>query len=723
MINFQVDFLPRRTHFAVWFWLLITFALVCGCQSTGIEKPPSSAFAANDAQMIIGLNLDIHPRLIELTKEFLGWWFVLVLLFFLFVLPGWALLDLMLDNWSSIHWVEKLGLSAGLSASIYPILFLWTDTVGMHFGSVIAWFPSLVGLTSLTWRHKNDLAREFQFFRRTHISKFKPGRIFSSISPFELSLFIVLGLIFACRFWVIRYVDLPMWGDGYQHTLITQLLADHGGLFQNWLPYAELDSFTYHFGFHSLAAVFYWVSGMDAAQSVLWTGQILNSLAVIALFPLAMRVSKDRWGALITILAAGLLFQIPMIYTNWGRYTQLAGLVILPTAICLAWTILETPSYPKRTITLSAITFSGLALTHYRVLMMALVFFPAILCITALLPLKQARQSFSTIFYKIFWIGSGAFAIYFPWLARAFSGNLPALFTAQLVAPVGTDVDLASINFLLILPLAAWLSLPLIIAWGMWRRERGMAIILLWWSLLFVLVNPHWFDLPGAGIIKNFTYFIAFYIPAGLTIGIGIGWVIDALQARAIPPLNENKNRRNPRFSFGLVLITILIGIWGARLRLADIQPSEYALATSSDIEASIWIDEYLPQDSRFLVNSFLAFNGEAAVGSDGGWWLPYAAHRLTTQPPLNYVSEQGIQPDFYNLTNELVKMIEQHGVNHPDVIKMLQERNVTHVYIGQKNGNVNSGGKHLDIEQLLNNIHFKLIYHQDQVWIFEFNP
>jgi len=649
--------------------------------------------------------------LIELTQIFSGWLVVWVITIFLFVLPGWALCDWLLERWSSFHWIEKVGLSAGLSVSVYPIIFLWANVIGIRFSPVIGWLPAAIGLVSLAWRKRSKLSLAARSLRR------------SNLSSFEISLIIVLGLIFTSRFWVIRYLDLPMWGDGYQHTLITQLLADHGGLFRSWLPYAELDSFTYHFGFHSLATVFLWASGMDAAQSVLWTGQILNALAVIALFTLAMRLSNNRWGALIAVFGAGLLFQVPMIYTNWGRYTQLAGLVILPTAVCLSWSILEAPTYPKRSMALGALAFAGLALTHYRVLIMALVFFPAILGVTALLPLKQGQQRFSTIVLKIFWIGSGSLAIYSPWLARAFSGNLPALFASQLVAPIGTDVDLASINLMLILPFAAWLSLPWIAAWGMWRRERGLAILLLWWGLLVLLVNPQWFNLPGAGIIKNFTCFIAFYIPAGLMIGMASGWAIDRLQQNAIFLPDNNKLPRNRLISSGLVLMILMIGIWSARQRLKDIQPMDYALATRADIEASHWIEENLPKESRFLVNSFLAFNGEAAVGSDGGWWLPYTAHRLTTQPPLNYVSERGIQPDFYYRTNELVEMIEQHGLNHPDVIPMLQERGVTHIYIGQKNGSINSGGKHLDVEQILGNAHFEPVYHRDQVWIFEFQP
>jgi hypothetical protein len=56
-------------------------------------------------------------------------------------------------------------------------------------------------------------------------------------------------------------------------------------------------------------------------------------------------------------------------------------------------------------------------------------------------------------------------------------------------------------------------------------------------------------------------------------------------------------------------------------------------------------------------------------------------------------------------------------------VIAMLKERGVTHVYIGQQQGSVNSPGALLDPAQLLSDSRFRLIYHQDRVYIFEFLP
>lgn len=99
---------------------------------------------------------------------------------------------------------------------------------------------------------------------------------------------------------------------------------------------------------------------------------------------------------------------------------------------------------------------------------------------------------------------------------------------------------------------------------------------------------------------------------------------------------------------------------------------------------------------------------------------LPYAK---STQPPLTYGSEQANDPDFIQYTNSLVALIEEKGVNHPDVLSELSKRDITHVYIGQQQGQVNSNSAPLlDINILNDDPNFTVVYNKDRVWIFEIN-
>ena len=119
------------------------------------------------------------------------------------------------------------------------------------------------------------------------------------------------------------------------------------------------------------------------------------------------------------------------------------------------------------------------------------------------------------------------------------------------------------------------------------------------------------------------------------------------------------------------------------------------------------------------MVNSFFAYQGTVIAGSDGGWWLPLTAGRLTSQPPLNYASEQGLEPGYYQTTNALVVEIEEQGLANPEVLRDLLSKGYTHIYIGQLQGRVNSNAPLLDPDALISNPLLQPVYHQDRVWIF----
>jgi hypothetical protein len=696
-----------------------------------------------DAQMTFRLVYNPGQLFLGLLAQVGSWLGILGIAIFLFILPGWALLALLWPDWDALAWGERLGLAGGLSLALYPLLFLWTDMIGLRLGPLYAWLPALAGLSVILWLYsagrKSKVEGSALSLSKDHRSEFV-SRILHPvlhITFHDITLLLILALIFLTRFWVIRSLDVPMWGDSYQHTMIAQLLVDNGGLFNSWQPYAELQTFTYHFGFHTAIAAFHWISGLDLPQSVLWTGQILNVLAVLALYPLATRVGGNRWAGLGAVLVAGLLSPMPMYYVNWGRYTQLAGQVILPGAIYLAWATLEakphrieSPALTEGSIwskwrripfdagrmALTWMILGGLALTHYRVLIFAVLFFAAFFI------LRARRDSWRLLFVRTFWMGIGAGLLFLPWFIHTFAGRILLIFATKLSTPAAAVStwaqeynaigDLSSY-----LPALLWLLLPVSIIWGLWQREKGVALITLWWFLILVAANPQWLRLPGEGALTNFAVFIAAYIPAGVLAGYLLGQVIGY-------KLKVESARKSLVLALLVSVSVFVVGIWGARARLNDLQVVSSVLATRPDIRAAEWIQENTPQDARFLVNSFFAYNDSAIVGSDGGWWLPLLAQRQTTLPPLTYSSERGPRPDYVGWINALAGEIQNKGIAHPNVLAFLRARGITYVYIGQRQGRVNYGGPYvLEPEQLLASPNFRLVYRQDRVWIFKTVP
>jgi hypothetical protein len=238
--------------------------------------------------------------------------------------------------------------------------------------------------------------------------------------------------------------------------------------------------------------------------------------------------------------------------------------------------------------------------------------------------------------------------------------------------------------------------------------------------------------LPGAGILSNFAIFIAGYIPAGVLIGSATGDLLsvfgivqnsEILESRRSQPSENNQNSQTRKLVLNTVILFVIIGIsvLSIRSNLRIVQPAAHALVTRPDLKAGKWINENLPSDAKFLVNSFFAYGDTLVVGSDAGWWLPFLAQRETTLPPINYGTEQGPPPDFVSYTNELVATIRTNGISHPETLKELQKRGVTHIYIGQQQGQVNANEPPmLSTRELMADPRFELVYNQDRVSIFE---
>jgi hypothetical protein len=651
-----------------------------------------------DAQMAFRLTYDPRWVLFDLGWAALNGLGLLAVACLLYVVPGWALLAWLWPD-GRFPWAARLGIATGLSLALYPLLLLWTGLVGLHLGPFYVWLPVAGGFVALAWHYRTW--RPWQgwqaLWQWAHSEALWP----------DLALVGVLALVFGVRLLTVRTLDAPMWGDSYQHTMIAQLLVDNGGLFDSWAPYAPLQTFTYHFGFHAAVAAFHWLTGLEVVRSVIWVGQVLSGLAVLVLYPLAVRVSGNRWAGVGAVLIAGLLSPMPMSYVNWGRYTQLAGQVILPAAVLASWSAFESPRRDWRFIVLGWIGVGGLALTHYRVLIFYIVF------VLAWVLLCLRRETWRRALARTVWVGIGAGILFLPWFVHTSAGKILSNFGQQLATPA-TQLSAFAQEYNAIGDLSAylaplwWLVLSLAVAVGLWQRRREVLVMSTWWFLLLVATNPNWLALPGSGAISNYALFIAVYILAGVLVGDLLGQVTARLPSR--------------RWCAVLIALSVLgLGLRGALIRLGDVRPFQHALVTRPDMRAMVWMRENTPEDARFLVNSFFAYGGGVIVGSDGGWWLPLLAGRANTVPPLNYGTERGPMPDYRQWINDLTWQVQGTSMDAPAILDMLGERGITHVYIGQQQGRVNySGPDVLAPEALLNSAHYRLAYHQDRVWVFE---
>ncbi|MFN2165037.1 MAG: hypothetical protein ACK2U9_02105, partial [Anaerolineae bacterium] len=109
---------------------------------------------------------------------------------------------------------------------------------------------------------------------------------------------------------------------------------------------------------------------------------------------------------------------------------------------------------------------------------------------------------------------------------------------------------------------------------------------------------------------------------------------------------------------------------------------------------------------------------------SDGGWWIPLLAGRDNTVPPLLYSSEAGPDPDYIARVNALARYVEGADLADGATVAWLREQGITHVYIGAQSGRVNDPDSPLlDAALLQASSYYRVVYHQDGVWIFELDP
>lgn len=275
----------------------------------------------------------------------------------LFLLPGYALLALARRK-LDFDAVEALCLALGLSLAAIPLALYLTTLLGIRQGPGLLIFLLMLCAAMALWD-----------WRRAD----RPAR---AIDAETKRVYALLALTFlftlAGRLWSVRGIDFPLWTDPYAHTVIAQLIVDTGSVPRNYEPYAPIHDFTYHFGFHALAAWFHWLTGLSVSKSLVLSGQILNALVVPTTYIFVQRLLQNRGAGLAAAIIAGLLSHMPVQFVNWGRYTQLDGQMLLPVAMVLYITVLHKAGRSEdhggwRLLLLTALAFAGLFFAHYRI--------------------------------------------------------------------------------------------------------------------------------------------------------------------------------------------------------------------------------------------------------------------------------------------------------------------------------------------------------------------
>jgi hypothetical protein len=633
------------------------------------------------------------------------WWQVAVSLAILSV-PGGALYlaaRRLLGAEEGADWDMVVLAGIGLSIALWPLLLLYTTLLRLPFFPL---FPAIVLILSGAY-----LAYEFWRTRRTR----EPER-----STLNMETIAAHGALLALTLIVLllRVADaqglaVPLFGDSLHHTMIAELILRGGSVPSGYGPFVPVETFTYHFGFHTLSATLAQITSTPSHLAVLLIGQMMNALTVPLAYLLNVTLFRSRLAGLFAAVLTGFISLMPAFYVNWGRYTQLAGQLLLMVALTFLVRVLARER-SKSDLVVLGLCVSGLVVVHYRIL----IFFGLFLIPALVVLFYRVRRSAFRVTSRVSAAILAGFLLALPWIVNLTLNYLPGL--NQRLGTVTGDYlaeynNLGTLTFYMgrILPAAALLGVGVAL-WVLFRfREANSdkesspanrnwaplhAFVVVAWVALLVLSL---FVRPGA--IGSYTVAIMLFIPLGALGGYGLGWVTERLVGRRVS--------LRAWAAVSLLVIAPTASVLLGTARVAD--PGSYTYLQPADREAFRWIRENTPPESTFLISSEFSYNGRAVTASDGGMWIPLLTGRGVSVPALNSWMERPVRRDFFELTRALAAytqpltptttlqnpnsnqalliergvMSEPHEVNHREALDLMKELGVTHVYSGSSEG------------------------------------
>ncbi|MBI1800576.1 MAG: hypothetical protein HYR71_02980 [Chloroflexi bacterium] len=609
----------------------------------------------------------------------------LPLILALFV-PGFAML-LVAGFPRAMDLVDLMGISLALSLVFYPLMFLWCTAFGLSLSApLLSAILGVLAVVAVVAGHRQRAALR--------------AMVVNTNAAAFASFTLVLAIILILRLVNLKGLTLPLWVDSVHHAAIARLIADQGQIPVSLRPFANVDTFFYHFGFHTQVVALSWLSGINIEPAMMLLGQVLNALTCVGLYVLVKQWTGQPLAGLAAMVVAGTVSLFPAYYLTWGRYTQLAGLVILPVAMGVVQGVL-TGGSTRATLVAGAIV-AGLVLVHYRVTLFLATFVAAFLIGQSALAWRR-RAALVALWRRALGIAFVAVLASAPWLWRLLQTVILPLATLPERLAGSEDYnavpwDLLSAGHMPILLALAAAGATL----GLWHARAHTVTILIWLALTALLINPSLFSLRPSWVINNFSAVIAVFVPLALLIGIGAGAILRLVERRANPV----------RFAHASALLQgglILLALWTGRGMLSVVNPVTN-LVTGDDITAIQYAREHVPHSAVFLVNARL-WQQNAYVGTDGGYWIPELSGHQTTMPIAFYIYGTA---GAINHVNELAATVDSGpDPDSAEFLSLLRARGVSHVYVGAKGGP-------LSLVKIARSPHYREIYTHGAAHIFE---
>jgi hypothetical protein len=588
-------------------------------------------------------------------------WFKLGSALLLFIGPGLALI-----SWTPVRRTydvtQTLIVALCLSIAAWAVLLAWLQMAGLQLNSAMVLLVLAGGWAIALARYRGEdfLARPL-------------ARAWGNANRILLWSVVLASMLLSL--WAIQGIAVGSNLDSYHHTLIAQMIIERGGLPTSYEPYVPLATFSYHFGFHAFVGALGMLTGIRAVSLMPIVGQLLIGGTALGIAFLVEVLFEDQRVAVAAAALTGLVAPVPAAFGSYGRYPQLAGLMLLAVLIAIAYYW----SMRSCDIALSPIPVvlgAGLVLTHYRVTIMAAcgvaLFVPFGLASTSAVG-KSARD-WLAIGSRAAVVAIAAFLLTLPWIWHVISSRgigYPLNFA-------GASTDAAS--FFDLNRLGPWVldhpyTTPLLaltlcgIITALWRHERRVILLAAWSAALLLLSMPR---LLGQ-YLDPVTVTMSLFVQGSIV----CGWLV--VEAAA------SLRRVSCVLGWAVWCVLALACADGLSQNASALQPAAMFVA-KDDLDAVSWIRTNTPESAVFAINLFhFEFNDRAVAGSDAGGWLPLLARRQTISLPLSSSIERAASSDVLDNTVTLERL---HGrLTTPEGLAALERLGATYVYIGVRGG------------------------------------
>lgn len=603
-------------------------------------------------------------------------WLRLAAALVLFVGPGAALLSLYTGR-SNLPATWQVSLAILFALASWPVMMAWLQlfNISLFRPALIAWFAATWAIAVVRLRPR-------------------PGSWLRPPAPERVILWLAVIVAAGAAVYSLRSVVVGPGSDSYHHTLIAQLIMERGQLPRDYLPYTPLVSFTYHFGFHSVAAAIAEVARLPAHIVVPVVAQLLIGLAALAVATFTEMITRSRLAAAVSAVMVGCVAVFPAYLINYGRYTQLTGTVLLAGLLALAWDW-DATGWRWQNVLFAGLVAAGTALTHYRVTLMAASGL-AIIFGAGLLWRRAPWSVWKKVIVRGVAFAGIALAFAAPWLGHvlsqrnvgyslAVSDPGPTFFSLDRLGPVVLNYPT---NALLMVLLGLALLAALVF------RDRPSLLVIAWSAFMLLASLP----LFAGTFMDTVSVVISLFLPVAVIIG--------AAAARSI----ERAGRASRALRM-LVHVALLALILTGVPRLAAIADPDGAFVRPGDVAAATWVRDNTPPSARFMVNTYhWDFMRDFIIGIDAGYWLPLLAGRQTVTMPMTFSIERGATPD---LLPQLIALDSLNGqLATPDAVAALRSAGITHVFVGAKGGNI-------DAQALLASPAFEKLYSDAGSYVF----